>query len=162
MFFCFHFGQKSQKSIPLSICLFHSSLADWWMTAYWLMESGTYMQAQIFPSSSSYAISTVEQILHVLYSWVWKSWIIQCLYLALAILNRWIRRGTFVMLLDYLYVFHTQTYSDCSFIFRSWSIHQALWLSLYYYIKILVIIVWYDLTRIPLYDTICYKYDYPW
>ena len=60
------------------------------------------------------------------------------------------------------YAFHTQTYSDCSFTFLSRSIHQAFLLSLYHYIMIRVIIVRYDLTRVPLYDTICYKYDYPW
>ena len=33
---------------------------------------------------------------------------------------------------------------------------------LYHYIEILVIFVRYDLTRVSLYDTICYEYNYPW
>ena len=55
-----------------------------------------------------------------------------------------------VMFSDYLYAFHMQTYSDCSFIFRSWSTHPAWLLSLYHYIVISVIIVRYNLLQVQL------------
>ena len=67
-----------------------------------------------------------------------------------------------VMLSGYFHTYHMQIIiGTAPFLYLDPFTRHWL-LSLYYYIAISVIIVRYDLTWVSLYDTICYKYNFPW
>ena len=90
---CFQSGQNFLKSLPSSKMLWTSSLhvavsfGHMWCIYMFRI---AYMQILRSWSSLSYAVRTREWIPHVLYSWLWKSWIIR-LRMEVAILYKHMR-----------------------------------------------------------------------